>query len=142
MLPIMEGSGKKIWEDFQSGALKGAITDLSVSSPALQNLSNSMESLSWTPIVGVSYPGFFAHDGSLIALWTGLSFLCDRVPDDSFIYLKNKLPIFDGENDRIVSAQSQIGGKAYFYKISGVDHLTVLGDTETVNRVKEILEKP
>ncbi|MBI4697769.1 MAG: alpha/beta fold hydrolase [Nitrospirae bacterium] len=149
-LPIMEGVGKKIWENKDTGSLKGALIDLAVGSTALQNLTTTIP---WTAIVGRAVPGsipfsLFAHDMGLNVLWWDLALLCNKVPDASFTFIPDLLGIgnleyvFPGENDRIVSSTSQLGYANEYFVIWGVDHLTVLKDSDTVEKVKEILEKP
>jgi pimeloyl-ACP methyl ester carboxylesterase len=161
LLPIMQASGKRIWEGAQSRKLKGALIDLSIGSDALQSLAIPPRVPSWSAITGVAIPGatpltFFAHDISLNLMWVGLLHFCNKVPEGIYANLMNTVKdifpggsflsdveaIFSEENDRIVSMQSQSAFALQQVKILGVDHITVLGNSETIKKVQELLEKP
>lgn len=68
---------------------------------------------------------------------------CNKVPDSSYVFpLSSADAVFSGNNDRIVSTESQKAFSQYYYGISEVDHMTVLKDSSTAKKVHEILDKP
>jgi hypothetical protein len=92
--------------------------------------------------VGLIPFSFFAHDKGLNVLWSLLMLYCNKVPDSSFAILPGLESVFSGENDRIVGEESQSAFADQYFRISGVDHLTVLHESETVERVQETLARP
>jgi pimeloyl-ACP methyl ester carboxylesterase len=141
----LERRGRLIWVDPQRTILQGGLIDLTVGSSALQALASAPVPVPWTAVVGTAQiglqPFLFAYDSDLNKLWQGLWLYCNKVPDSSFFEFFGLLDtVFPGDNDRIVSALSQLGPATDLREISGVDHTTVLQEGETVQRVKEILE--
>jgi hypothetical protein len=101
---------------------------------------NGKSSLS--PFSSLTPLSFFAHDYGLNSLWSLLFMYCNKVPDSSFAIFPGGEAVFSGENDRIVSEDSQSAFADQYFKISRVDHLTVLKESETVKKVLQILEQP
>jgi hypothetical protein len=140
ILSELEKNGKKVWKDTSRTELKGALMDLRINSPTIAKLDMYIQPFSWTAIAGTTENGVRAYDGDLYKLWKWLGYLCSIVPDASFPTLTN-FPIFDGQNDRIVSLLSQFGNAPDAYRINNVDHSSVLKGETTVEKVRELIEK-
>jgi hypothetical protein len=141
LLQKVEDQGKSIWSDSQHTSLRGALIDLAKGSSALSILAN----LSFKSVVGSALSNVLAYDVSLKNMWIGLVYYCGYQPDISYElpappYVAT--PMFAEDNDRVVSVSSQQGTSNEQYRIFGVDHLTVLGDSKTVAKIQEWLEKP
>lgn len=141
MLSKLEKNGKKVWKDGTNKAeLTGALIDLRINSTAIALLDLYTPPFNWTAVAGITENGVNGYNEDISKLWIGLRFLCSKVPDTSFSTVSNS-PVFDGQNDRIVSLTSQYGNAPQSLKINQVDHSSVLESDETVKQIREILEK-
>ncbi len=146
VLPKIEETGRRIWADNEHTALAGGHIALSVGSTALSQLGNAPFPVPLISAVGLAEIGFqpirFAYDEGINDLWRGLWFHCGKVPDKSFFEFFGLLdPMFpDGGNDRIVGGLSQLGPATELKDFSGVDHVTILGNEQVVDWVRERLD--
>ncbi len=141
MLSELEKNDKKVWKDGTNKTeIMGALTDLRINSTAIALLDLYTPSFNWTAVAGVTENGANGYNKNIISLWKWMRILCSKVPDVSFPTQFN-FPVFDGQNDRIVSLTSQYGNAPQSLKINLVDHSSVLENDETVKQIREILEK-
>jgi pimeloyl-ACP methyl ester carboxylesterase len=118
---------------------KGAVSALRPSSLELNvGLGGEPRDLWAHPIIGLTPDGLGGYD-KIADLWRGVQHLCERTYDRSD--RPDLVPLFgDDRSDRIVSSRSQ---GAFFTKtthVEGVDHLSVNGSSEVVEKVRGLLE--
>ncbi len=123
--------------------LNGAIDDLVPGSTALNALPQL--GVPRFTVVGLASDGMFGHDPDLVKLWKGLKTVFSKVPDNSFppcgiLGMFTCTAVFSEKNDRIVSRSSQGNGGQGDVMQPAVDHITVTGNQNVVDKVKELLE--
>ncbi|MBI5485500.1 MAG: Ig-like domain-containing protein, partial [Deltaproteobacteria bacterium] len=130
---------KGVWTDPSRTNLNGALLDLIPGSPALTRLDASVMPINWSAIAGVAESGKI-YDEDLSELWKYLQTICGKKPDSSFPKVQQD-PVFNTPNDRIVNQMSQFGDAPSKFNVLKVDHTTVLKSDDTVDIVRDQIEK-
>jgi len=138
LLGKVEEEGNTIWADNTKTKIAGALEDLQVGSEAINKLHTISMPFEWTAVAGVAEDGVRAYDEGIFKLWKGLTYLCLKVPDSSFGLLT---AMFSSANDRIVSLSSQLDNQPYSFIIRNVDHSSVLKESRTVEKIRDIIER-